>query len=130
MQLESSTHFLSVYFFSIDPKHSADGSTSSPGYSVSGENSGLFKFWSLSRSFLIITSIPEAKYTLTTFQLTPIDNITKPNTKPTPMRHEKTDTTKHTTQYTHATTHSTTTQRKGGRNPGNPPGTNTKHDTP
>ena len=56
--------------------------------------------------------------------------MTKPNTKPTPTRHAKTDTTKHTTQYTHATTHSTTKQRKGGRNPGNPPGTNTKHDTP
>ena len=36
-----------------------------------GENLGLFKFWSPSRSFLIITSIPEAKFTLATFQLTP-----------------------------------------------------------
>ena len=36
-----------------------------------GEYPGLFKFWSLSRSFLIITSIPEAKFTLATFQLTP-----------------------------------------------------------
>ena len=36
-----------------------------------GENPGLFKFWSLSRSFQIITSIPESKSTLTTFQLTP-----------------------------------------------------------
>ena len=35
-----------------------------------GENPALFKFWSLSRSFLIITSIPEAKFTLATFQLT------------------------------------------------------------
>ena len=36
-----------------------------------GENPGLFKFWSLSRSFLIIISISEAKFTLATFQLTP-----------------------------------------------------------
>ena len=36
-----------------------------------GENPGLFKFWSSSRSFPIITSIPEAKFTLATFQLTP-----------------------------------------------------------
>ena len=35
-----------------------------------GENPGLFKFWSLSRSFQIITSIPESKSTLATFQLT------------------------------------------------------------
>ena len=35
------------------------------------ENPGLFKFWSLSCSFLIITSIPEAKFMLATFQLTP-----------------------------------------------------------
>ena len=40
-------HFLSVYFFLIDPQHFVDGSTSSPGYSVIGENPGLFKFWSL-----------------------------------------------------------------------------------
>ena len=64
-------HFLSVYFFSIDPQHFVDGSTSSPGYSVIGENPGLFKFWSLSRSFQIIISIPESKSTLATFQLTP-----------------------------------------------------------
>ena len=55
------SHFLSVYFFSIDPQHFVDGSTSSPGYSVIGENPGLFKFWSLSRSFQIIISIPEFK---------------------------------------------------------------------
>ena len=36
-----------------------------------GENPGLFKFWSLSRSFQIITSNPESKSTLATFQLTP-----------------------------------------------------------
>ena len=36
-----------------------------------GENPGLFKFWGLPRSFLIIISIPEARFTLTTFQLTP-----------------------------------------------------------
>ena len=35
------------------------------------EKPGLFKFWSLSRSFLIITSIPESKSTIATFQLTP-----------------------------------------------------------
>ena len=64
-------HFLSVYFFSIDPQHFVDGSNSSPGYSVIGENPRLFKFWSLSRSFQIITSIPESKSTLATFQLTP-----------------------------------------------------------
>ena len=29
-----SSHFLSVYFFSIDPQNSFDGSTNSPGYSV------------------------------------------------------------------------------------------------
>ena len=58
-------------FFSIDPQHFVDGSTSSAGYSVIGENLGLFKFWSLPRSFLIITSIPEARFTPTTFQLTP-----------------------------------------------------------
>ena len=52
-----SSHFLSVYFFSIDPQHFVDGSASSLGYSVIGENPGLFKFWSLSRSFQIITSI-------------------------------------------------------------------------
>ena len=34
------------------------------------ENPGVFKFWSLSRSFQIITSIPESKCTLTAFQLT------------------------------------------------------------
>ena len=39
-----------LFFFSIDPQHFGDGSTSSPGYSVIGENPGLFKFWSLSRS--------------------------------------------------------------------------------
>ena len=64
-------HFLSVYFFSIDPQHFVDGSTSSPGYSVIGENPGLFKFWSLSRSVQIITSIPQSKSTLATFQLMP-----------------------------------------------------------
>ena len=36
-----------------------------------GENPGLFKFWSLSRSFQFITSIPESKSRLATFQLTP-----------------------------------------------------------
>ena len=36
-----------------------------------GENPGLFKFWSPSRSFQIITSILESKSTLRTFQLTP-----------------------------------------------------------
>ena len=36
-----------------------------------GENPGLFKFWSLSRSFQIIISIPEFKSTLAIFQLTP-----------------------------------------------------------
>ena len=71
MQDEHTTHFLSVYFFSIDPQHFVDGSTSSPGYSVIGENPGLFKFWSLSRSFQIIISIPEFKSTLAIFQLTP-----------------------------------------------------------
>ena len=35
------------------------------------ENPGLFRFWSLSCSFQIITSIPESKSTLATFQLTP-----------------------------------------------------------
>ena len=64
-------HFLNVHFVSIDPQHFVDGSTSSPGYLVIGENPGLFKFWSLSRSFQIITSIPESKSTLETFQLTP-----------------------------------------------------------
>ena len=34
------------------------------------ENPGVFKFWSLSRSFQIITSNPESKCTLTAFQLT------------------------------------------------------------
>ena len=58
-------------FFSIDPLHFVDGSTNSAGYSVIGENPGLFTFWSLSRSFQIITSIPESKSTLATFQLTP-----------------------------------------------------------
>ena len=38
-------HFLSVYFFSIDPQKFIDGSTSSPGCSVINENPGLFKFW-------------------------------------------------------------------------------------
>ena len=41
----SHTHFLSVYFFSIDPQKFIDGSTSSPGCSVIYENPGLFKFW-------------------------------------------------------------------------------------
>ena len=68
---QDNDHFLSVYFFSIDPQHFVDGSTSSPGYSVIGENPGLFKFWTLSRSFQIIISIPESKYMLATFQLTP-----------------------------------------------------------
>ena len=36
-----------------------------------GENPGLFKFWSRCCSLLIITSIPEANLTLSTFQLTP-----------------------------------------------------------
>ena len=36
-----------------------------------GENPGLFKFWSLSVIFQIITSIPESKSTLATLQLTP-----------------------------------------------------------
>ena len=36
-----------------------------------GESPGLFKFWSLSRSFQIITSIPESKSMLAAFQLTP-----------------------------------------------------------
>ena len=62
---------MSVYFFSIDPQHFVDGSTSSPGYSVIGENPGLFKFWSLSRSFQIVTSIAEPKSKLATFHLTP-----------------------------------------------------------
>ena len=35
-----------------------------------GENPWLFKFWSLSRSFQNITSIPESKSTLATFPLT------------------------------------------------------------
>ena len=38
-------HFLSVYFFSIDPQKFIDGSTSSPGCSVINKNPGLFKFW-------------------------------------------------------------------------------------
>ena len=38
-------HFLSVYFFSIDPQKFIDGSTSSPGCSVINENPGLFNFW-------------------------------------------------------------------------------------
>ena len=63
-------HFLSVFFF-FDAQHFDDGSTSSPGYSVIGDNPGLFKFWSLSRSFEVFTSIPESKSTLATFQLTP-----------------------------------------------------------
>ena len=58
-------------FFSVDPQHFVDGSTSSPGYSVIGDNPGLFNFRSPFCSFLIITSISEAKFTLTTFQLTP-----------------------------------------------------------
>ena len=37
-------HFLSVYFFSIDPQKFIEGSTSSPGCSVIDENPGLFKF--------------------------------------------------------------------------------------
>ena len=41
----SGVHFLSVYFFSIDPQKFIDGSTSSPGCSVINENPGLFKFW-------------------------------------------------------------------------------------
>ena len=44
-QLQSCLHFLSVYFFSIDPQKFIDGSTSSPGCSVINENPGLFKFW-------------------------------------------------------------------------------------
>ena len=64
-------HFLSVFCFSIDPQHFVDGSTSSPGYSVIGEHFGLFKFWRLSCSFQIITSILESESTLATFQLTP-----------------------------------------------------------
>ena len=40
-----SIHFLSVYFFSIDPQKFIDGSTSSPGCSVINESPGLFKFW-------------------------------------------------------------------------------------
>ena len=39
------SHFLSVFFFSIDPQKFIDGSTSSPGCSVINENPGLFKFW-------------------------------------------------------------------------------------
>ena len=39
------THFLSVFFFSIDSQNSFDGSTNSPGYSVICKNPGLFKFW-------------------------------------------------------------------------------------
>ena len=38
---------------------------------MTGANPGLFKFWSLSRSFQIITPIPESKSMLATFQLTP-----------------------------------------------------------
>ena len=38
-------HFLSVYFFSIDPQKFIDGSTSTPGCSVINESPGLFKFW-------------------------------------------------------------------------------------
>ena len=37
-------HFLSVYFFLIDPQKFIDGSTSSPGCSVINENPGPFKF--------------------------------------------------------------------------------------
>ena len=43
--LSNQSHFLSVYFFSIDPQKFIDGSTSSPGCSVINENPGLFKFW-------------------------------------------------------------------------------------
>jgi len=48
--------FLSVYFFSIDPQNFVDGSTNSPGYSVIGENLGLFKFWGNFRIFLALFS--------------------------------------------------------------------------
>ena len=37
---------------------------------MTGENLGLSKFWSNSRSFVIITSVAEAKFTLANFQLT------------------------------------------------------------
>ena len=43
-QLNNGSHFLSVYFFSIDPPNSFDGSTNSPGYSVICKNPWLFKF--------------------------------------------------------------------------------------
>ena len=43
-----------------------------------GENPGLFKFWSNFRSFLIINSIPEAKFTLAAFQLTPRRHFVHP----------------------------------------------------
>ena len=39
------SHFLSVFFCSIDPQKFIDGSTSSPGCSVINKNRGLFKFW-------------------------------------------------------------------------------------
>ena len=42
---KKNSHFLSVYFFSIDPQNFIDGSTSSPGCSVINENPGLSKFW-------------------------------------------------------------------------------------
>ena len=47
-----------------------------------GENPGLFKFWTLSRSFQIITSIPKSKFTLATFQLTPSRLFVHPGKKP------------------------------------------------
>ena len=45
LKLKKKIHFLSVFFFSIDPQKFIDGSTSSPGCSVINENPGLFKFW-------------------------------------------------------------------------------------
>ena len=53
-------HFLSVYFFSIDPQKFIDGSTSSPGCSVINENPGLFKFWADSVEPWITIKSPKA----------------------------------------------------------------------
>ena len=71
-------HFLSVYLLSIDPQNLVDGSTSSPGYSVIGENPGLFKFCGNFRGLLIIISISEATFTLATFHSPPRRHFAHP----------------------------------------------------
>ena len=65
-QLLSTNHFLRVYFFSIDPQNSFDGSTNSPGYSVICKNPELFKFWA---DFQIPSNLPSFPSKLPSFPL-------------------------------------------------------------